>query len=56
MFIQLKKYVHKSNTWVDKLSYVRYAEINGLAAICMRRDGVDSMYYVHPRTFDFSPN
>ena len=28
--------------------YVRYAEINGLAAICVRRNGVDSMYYVHP--------
>ena len=26
----------------------RYAEINGLAAICVRRNGVDSMYYVHP--------
>ena len=26
----------------------RYAEIHGLAAICVRRNGVDSMYYVHP--------
>ena len=26
----------------------RYAEINCLAAICVRRNGVDSMYYVHP--------
>ncbi len=28
--------------------YVRYAEITGLAAICVRRNGMDSMYYVHP--------
>ena len=28
--------------------YVRYAETHGLAAICVRRNGVDSMYYVHP--------
>ncbi|MDD6184410.1 MAG: RHS repeat-associated core domain-containing protein [Bacteroidales bacterium] len=28
--------------------YVRYAEKNALAAICVRRNGVDSMYYVHP--------
>ena len=27
---------------------MRYAEINGLAAICVHRNGVDSMYYVHP--------
>ena len=26
----------------------RSAEIHGLAAICVRRNGVDSMYYVHP--------
>ena len=26
----------------------RYAEIHGLAAICVRRNNVDSMYYVHP--------
>ena len=28
--------------------YVRYAETHGLAAICVRRNNVDSMYYVHP--------
>ncbi len=27
---------------------MRYAEKNALAAICVRRNGVDSMYYVHP--------
>jgi len=25
-----------------------YAEINSLAAICVRRNGIDSMYYIHP--------
>ena len=28
--------------------YVRYAEITGLAAICVRRNNIDSMYYVYP--------
>ena len=28
--------------------YERYAEITGLASLCVRRDGVDSLYYVHP--------
>lgn len=34
----------------------RFVKAHALAAICVRRNGVDSMYYVHPRTFDFSPN